>query len=208
MQLIPKTEIVIESAPSTKILNSEKIILDVGGMKCAGCVSAVEKQLIQHPGVKSVCVNLATEVAVIEAEAGTVDAEALAQGLTATGFPSQLRTAKRAGDKSAITNSEVRQRQEMQGTIRQLVIASLLLVLSGIGHFGNIGSTIFPFLNDIWFHCGLATIAIIIPGRPILVEGWLGWRRGAPNMNTLIGLGTLTAYTASLGSFYQSHNLG
>ena len=198
MQLIPKTEIVIESAPSTKILNSEKIILDVGGMKCAGCVSAVEKQLIQHPGVKSVCVNLATEVAVIEAEAGTVDAEALAQGLTATGFPSQLRTAKRAGDKSAITNSEVRQRQEMQGTIRQLVIASLLLVLSGIGHFGNIGSTIFPFLNDIWFHCGLATIAIIIPGRPILVEGWLGWRRGAPNMNTLIGLGTLTAYTASL----------
>lgn len=198
MQLIPKNEIVIESAPSTKLLNSEKIILDVEGMKCAGCVNAVEKQLIQHPGVKSVCVNLATEVAVIEAEVGTVDAEELAQGLTATGFPSQLRTAKRAGDKSTISNSEVRQRQEMQGTIRQLVIASLLLVLSGIGHFGNIGSAIFPFLNDIWFHCGLATIAIIIPGRPILVEGWLGWRRGAPNMNTLIGLGTLTAYTASL----------
>ncbi|MFN7656766.1 MAG: heavy metal translocating P-type ATPase, partial [Dolichospermum sp.] len=38
----------------------------------------------------------------------------------------------------------------------------------------------------------------IIPGRPILVEGWLGWRRGAPNMNTLISLGTLTAYIASL----------
>ncbi len=198
MQLIPKTEIVIESAPSTKILNSEKIILDVGGMKCAGCVNAVEKQLIQHPGVKSVCVNLATEVAVVETEFGTVDAEVLAQGLTATGFPSQLRTAKRTGDKSAIPSQEARQRQEMQGTIRQLVIAGLLLVLSGIGHFGNIGSAVFPFLNDIWFHCGLATIAIIIPGRPILVEGWLGWRRGAPNMNTLIGLGTLTAYTASL----------
>ena len=198
MQLIPESEIVIESAPPTKILNSEKIILDVGGMKCAGCVNAVEKQLIQHPGVKSVCVNLATEVAVVEAEIGNVDAEALVQGLTATGFPSQLRTAKGAGDKSAIPNPEVRQRQEMQGIVRQLGIASLLLLLSGIGHFGNIGSVIFPFLNDIWFHCGLATIAIIIPGRPILVEGWLGWRRGAPNMNTLIGLGTLTAYIASL----------
>jgi Cu2+-exporting ATPase len=198
MQLIPKSEILIESVPPTKILNSEKIILDVGGMKCAGCVNAVEKQLIQHSGVKSVCVNLATEVAVVEVEVGTVDAEALVQGLTATGFPSQLRTAKSAGDKSAIPNPEVRQRQEMQGIVRQLGIAGLLLLLSGIGHFGNIGSVIFPFSNDIWFHCGLATIAIMIPGRPILVEGWLGWRRGAPNMNTLIGLGTLTAYTASL----------
>ena len=197
MQLIPKSEILREPVPPTKILNSEKIILDVGGMKCAGCVNAVEKQLIQHSGVKSVCVNLATEVAVVEAEVGTVDVEALVQGLTATGFPSQLRTGKSAGDnlQSAV---EARQRQEMQGTVRQLGIAGLLLLLSGIGHFGNIGSVIFPFLNDIWFHCGLATIAIIIPGRPILVEGWLGWRRGAPNMNTLIGLGTLTAYTASL----------
>jgi P-type Cu2+ transporter len=198
MQLIPKTEIVAESASPTEILTLEKIILDVGGMKCAGCVSAVEKQLIQQPGVKNVCVNLATEVAVVEAETDSVDAEALAQALTATGFPSQLRTAKNAGDKSAIPNPEAKQRQEMRAIIRQLVIASLLLLLSGIGHFGNIGSSIFPFLNNIWFHCGLATIAIIIPGRPILVEGWLGWRRGAPNMNTLIGLGTLTAYTASL----------
>ncbi|NTW21772.1 MAG: heavy-metal-associated domain-containing protein, partial [Nostocales cyanobacterium W4_Combined_metabat2_030] len=46
MQLTTKSEIVLESTPPTKILNSEKIILDVGGMKCAGCVNAVEKQLI------------------------------------------------------------------------------------------------------------------------------------------------------------------
>ena len=197
MQLTPKSEIVLESSPPTKILNSEKIILDVGGMKCAGCVNAVEKQLIKHPGVKNVCVNLGTEIAVIEAETGIVNPEALAQGLTAAGFPSQLRTAKSA-DNHPQFGVEARQRQEMRTITRQLIIAGLLLLLSGIGHFGNIGSTIFPFLNNIWFHCGLATIAIIIPGRPILVEGWLGWRRGAPNMNTLIGLGTVTAYTASL----------
>jgi P-type Cu2+ transporter len=197
MQLIPKTEIVSESASPQKISDSEKIILDVGGMKCAGCVKAVEKKLLQYPGVKKVCVNLATEVAVVEAEIGTVDTEGLAQGLTDTGFPSQLRKAKSA-DKSTIPSQATRQRQEIQGTIRQLVIASLLLFLSGIGHFGDIGTAIFPFLNNIWFHCGLATVAIILPGRPIVVEGWLGWRRGAPNMNTLIGLGVLTAYTASL----------
>ena len=199
MQLIPKTEIVSESPTTPTTLDSEKIILDVGGMKCAGCVKAVEKQLLQYPGVKSVCVNLATEVAVVEAERGTVDAEALAQKLTETGFPSELRRNKNAGDKSdPARNSATKQRQEIQGTIRQLVVAILLLVLSGIGHVGDLGSSIFPFLNNIWFHCGLATVAIIVPGRQILIEGWQGWRRGAPNMNTLIGLGVLTAYTASL----------
>ncbi|MCW9682234.1 heavy metal translocating P-type ATPase [Dolichospermum planctonicum UHCC 0167] len=197
MQLNQKNQFP-ESTPSQKILTSKKIILDVGGMKCAGCVNAVEKQLIQHLGVKSVCVNLTTEVAVVEIEPGAVDADKLVQGLTATGFPSQLRTAKSGGDKSAVfLTPATRQRQEMQSIIRQLVMAGLLLFLSGIGHFGNIGA-ILPILNNIWFHCGLATIAIIIPGRPILAEGWRGWRRGAPNMNTLIGLGTLTAYIASL----------
>jgi Cu2+-exporting ATPase len=199
MQLIPKTEIASESSTTPTTLDSEKIILDVGGMKCAGCVKAVEKQLLQYPGVKSVCVNLATEVAVVEAERGTVDAEALAQKLTETGFPCELRRNKNADDKSdPARNSATKQRQEIQGTIRQLVVAILLLLLSGIGHFGDLGSSIFPFLNNIWFHCGLATVAIILPGRQILIEGWQGWRRGAPNMNTLIGLGVLTAYTASL----------
>jgi Cu2+-exporting ATPase len=195
MQLVPKTELTPESTTST-----EKIILDVGGMKCAGCVNAVERQLTQLPGVTKVCVNLATEVAVVEALAGVVDADTLAQKLTATGFPTQPRTAKGnvAGKQSALPDAAAKQRQATQAAMKQLLMAGVLLVFSGIGHFGEIGSSILPILNNIWFHCGLATIALILPGRPILVDGWLGWRRGAPNMNTLIGLGTLTAYTASL----------
>ncbi|MEA5616452.1 heavy metal translocating P-type ATPase [Cronbergia sp. UHCC 0137] len=192
MQLLPKTQLSLEITPT------QKIILDVGGMKCAGCVKAVERQLTQHPGVKSVCVNLATEVAVVDVAVGDVDADTLAQGLTATGFPSQIRTAKGkvAEEKS---DHAAKVRQEMVTAIRQLVIAGVLLLLSGIGHFG--GSNL-PILNNIWFHCGLATIALLIPGRPILVDGWLGCRRGAPNMNTLVSLGTLTAYTTSLVALF------
>ncbi|BAZ30685.1 heavy metal translocating P-type ATPase [Cylindrospermum sp. NIES-4074] len=195
MQLVPKTKIAPESAPIT-----EKIILDVGGMKCAGCVNAVERQLTQQPGVKSACVNLATEVAVVESEPGAVDPDALAKVLTASGFPSQIRKARdqATGETSALQDPAVRQRQEMLASMRQLAIATLLLLLSGIGHFGNIGSSLLPILDNIWFHCGLATVALLFPGRPILVDGWLGWRRSAPNMNTLVGLGTLTAYTTSL----------
>ncbi|WP_298921312.1 cation-translocating P-type ATPase [uncultured Nostoc sp.] len=195
MQLVPKTKLAPEFDP---IL--EKIILDVGGMKCAGCVNAVERQLTQHPGVKSACVNLATEVAVVESETGAVDADALAQRLTAVGFPTQPRKARGtvAGEISTLPDPAERQRREMRSSVRQLAIAAMLLLLSGSGHFGNLGSSVLPLLNNIWFHCGLATVALLIPGRSILVDGWLGWRRNAPNMNTLIGLGTLTAYIASL----------
>ncbi|MEH2181148.1 heavy metal translocating P-type ATPase [Nostoc sp.] len=195
MQLVPKTKLAPELDP---IL--DKIILDVGGMKCAGCVNAVERQLTQHPGVKSACVNLATEVAVVESETGAVDADALAQRLTAVGFPTQPRKASGTvvGEIPTLPDPAERQRREMRSSLWQLAIAAVLLILSGSGHFGNLGSSVLPVLNNIWFHCGLATIALLIPGRPILVDGWLGWRRNAPNMNTLVGLGTLTAYIASL----------
>jgi len=195
MQLVPKTKLAPEFDP---IL--EKIILDVGGMKCAGCVNAVERQLTQHPGVKNACVNLATEVAVVESETGAVDADALAQRLTAVGFPTQPRKPNGtvAGEISTLPDPAERQRREMRSSVRQLAIAAILLLLSGSGHFGNLGSSVLPVLNNIWFHCGLATVALLIPGRPIIVDGWLGWRRNAPNMNTLVGLGTLTAYIASL----------
>ncbi|AFY45627.1 cation-translocating P-type ATPase [Nostoc sp. PCC 7107] len=190
MQLVPKTNLDPELAPT-----SEKIILDVGGMKCAGCVTAVERQLTQYPGVKTACVNLATEVAVVESEVGVINPDALAQRLTTAGFPTQPR---KSSNQIALADSANRQQQEMRAAFRQLAIAAILLILSGIGHFSSIIGVTLPILDNIWFHCGLATVALLFPGRPIIIDGWLGWRRNSPNMNTLVGLGTLTAYTASL----------
>ncbi|MBD2300916.1 cation-translocating P-type ATPase [Nostoc sp. FACHB-190] len=190
MQLVSKTNLDPELAPA-----SETIILDVGGMKCAGCVSAVERQLTQYPGVKTACVNLATEVAVVESEVGAVDADALAKRLTTAGFPTQPR---KSSQQAALEDSANRQHQEMRAAFRQLAIAAILLVLSGIGHLSSFIGITWPILDNIWFHCGLATVALLFPGRPIIFDGWLGWRRNSPNMNTLIGLGTITAYTASL----------
>ncbi|MEJ1932669.1 heavy metal translocating P-type ATPase [Nostoc sp. NIES-2111] len=196
MQLVPKTQLNPEPTPPL-----ETIILDVGGMKCAGCVNAVERQLTQQSGVKSACVNLATEVAVVESEVGAVNPDMLAQRLTAAGFPTQPRKPRDQAGEITLEDSAQRQRQQMQTAFRQLMVAGVLLVFSGIGHLGNLGGSI-PVLNNIWFHFGLATVALSIPGRPILVDGWLGWRRNAPNMNTLIGLGTLTAYTTSVVALF------
>ncbi len=199
MQLVPKTMLAVPSIKQSVAPAIETITLNVEGMKCAGCVKVVEQQLAQHPGVLSACVNLVTEVAVVECEVGAVDSSALAERLTAAGFPTQSRypQGKQAGSKTpAPLNPDERQRREMQSAFRQLVMAGVLLIVSSVGHLPG-GESVLP-IHNIWLHCALATVTLLGPGRSILLDGWRGLRTRAPNMNTLVGLGTLTAYTASL----------
>ncbi|HEY9771930.1 MAG TPA: heavy metal translocating P-type ATPase [Coleofasciculaceae cyanobacterium] len=171
------------------------VALDVGGMKCAGCVKAVERQLEQM-GVVSACVNLITEVAVVEYQAESITPEALAQKLTKTGFPSQLRTSDRSIYQIAQSNQAKRQQQSQQ-QVRQLITATVLLVVSSIGHLDHLGLPTIPVLSNIWVHFALATLTLLIPGRALLIDGWRSLTQGMPNMNTLVGLGTSSAYLAS-----------
>ncbi|WNZ23738.1 copper-translocating P-type ATPase [Leptolyngbya sp. NK1-12] len=176
---------------------SETYMLDVGGMKCAGCVKAVENQLLRQQGVLAATVNLVTEAALVECEPG-VDPLTLIQKLTDSGFPSKLRYAQSEVDEAESLTPVEKQQQETRRQLRQVVIAALLLLASAIGHLDHLGWIRVPGLSNIWLHWGLATIALIGPGRPILTDGWRGLRHNMPNMNTLVGLGTLTAYSASL----------
>ncbi|MEG4091256.1 heavy metal translocating P-type ATPase [Microcoleus sp. Pol12B4] len=193
MQFLPKIipEIQAEILPVNES-PPELVTFDVGGMKCAGCAKAVERQLMQYSGVISACVNLAVEVATVECQPGTVDAEALAKKLTDNGFPSQSRLGEHQQEAEAATIE--RRRQEIRQQIKQLTIALILIILSGLGH---VLGTKAPILSNIWFHWGLATLALLVPGRPIIVDGCRSLWRNAPNMNTLVALGAVTAYTAS-----------
>jgi Cu2+-exporting ATPase len=168
MQLSPET--VVATATSV-----ETITLDVAGMKCAGCISVVERQLGQHPGVVAARVNLVTEVAVVECEVGRVDPAVLAEQLTSTGFPSQPRSSQ-AGKIPAQDTLTPAQRREKEAReqVQRLVIAAVLIFLSTVGHIGHwIGAPMIPMLSNIWFHWGLATLALLGPGRAIFVDGWL-----------------------------------
>ena len=172
--------------------------LDVQGMKCAGCVSAVERQLTQNSGVVSACVNLVTEVAVVKYQEGEIAPETLAEKLSDRGFPSQLRTSSNSQKKRISTNQRRQQAQKEQ--LWGLSVAALLLIFSGIGHWGHISGKPLPILSDLWFHWGLATLALLIPGRSLIVDGWRSLWHGMPSMNTLVGLGTCSAYLASFAA--------
>jgi P-type Cu2+ transporter len=176
------------------------IVLDIAGMKCAGCVGAVEKHLLAETGVKSASVNLLTGVAAISVERETVTADALATKLTTKGFPTQPRILS----ETRFNQSHQRQTKYAQASkqiLWQLITAGILLGLSAVGHFTQPDTLMHhghSMLNNFWWHWGLATLAIILPGRAMLVDGWRSLWFGNPNMNTLVGLGTIASYTASV----------
>ena len=191
MQLAPSASNIAPQERSP----SKTITLDITGMKCGGCVKTVEKQLAQYPGAIASCVNLVTEVAVVECQPN-VEPQKLADCLTAAGFRAKPRNST-TGETLTVEDFSERQHREALSALKQLLLASLLLTLSSLGHLPKSILSL-PILENIWLHWGFATITLLIPGRPIIVEGWRGWRRNAPNMNTLVALGTLTAYITSV----------
>lgn len=195
MQLVPKT-VPLASNP---VPDTKKITLDVGSMKCGGCVKTVEKLLLQHPGAIAACVNLVTEVAVVECQVDTEPLE-LAEKLTLAGYPTQPRDAQLSQTEISTLAPEdphQKQQKEMRLALGQLITSAVLLLLSSLGHLPE-SLLALPLLKNIWLHWGLATVTLLLPGRPIIVDGWRGLQRNAPNMNTLVALGTLTAYSASV----------
>ncbi len=191
-------------APPT-VSPPQTAVLDVEGMMCAGCVSTVEKKLLQCEGVVAATVNLVTEIAAIE-YADEADPKAIAQTLTDAGYPSKLRETQNTAALSAETDWLARKENEQKNQRQQLIVAGGLLALSVIGHLQHIEALSrwtqvwqqIPVLNTLWFHGALATLVLLFPARQILVEGFQGARRGSPNMNTLVSLGALSAYTTSL----------
>lgn len=188
------------STPAIATTNTTTIVLDVSGMKCAGCVRAVEKHLLGQSGVESAQVNLLTGVAAITTVESVNEIE-LAQNLTASGFPALARMGTAASHIDRSAQRQDRYAKESRQLLWQLVTAGILLGLSAIGHFtqpsthAQHGTAV---LNDFWWHWGLATLAILFPGRSILTDGWRSLWHGNPNMNTLVSLGVITSYTASV----------
>ena len=190
-RVLPQSSIPTAATPLDQV--RQTVVLDVEGMKCAGCVRAVESQLAAHEGVISARVNLVTEVAVIEAEEA-VSAEVLAEKVTKAGFPTQPRLA----GSNSLFNWIARKEEEQKSQLRRFALAIVLLALSTIGHLRHFGWLSVPVLSDLWFHALLATATLAFPAREILLDGWAGMRRLAPNMNTLVTLGSVSAYAASL----------
>jgi len=164
-------------------------------MKCGGCVRAVEQRLLEQPGVRQASVSLMTRTAWVGLDPALEGDPAgpLVEALAGLGFQAQRR------DQASTPLSRAqRQRQESWWQQwRRLVVALGLLVVSVLGHLSEAGELPLPLLADFRLHAVVATLALALPGRPILVRGLVGALHGVPSMDTLVGLGMGSAYLAS-----------
>ncbi|MFM9100501.1 MAG: heavy metal translocating P-type ATPase, partial [Cyanobium sp.] len=174
-------------------------------MKCASCVSAVERLLLEQPGVRQASVNLLTRTAWVELEpelaamAPEQRSQPLQEALAAMGYSARPRPC----EQQASTRLERQQRRSWWQLWRQLLVSLVLLVLSGMGHFELVAPTLWQGPGGLvftaeWFHALVATAALLGPGRPILLNGARAALAGLPSMDTLVGLGVGSGYVASL----------
>jgi Cu2+-exporting ATPase len=176
------------------------LLLEVEGMKCGGCVRAVEQRLLAQPGVRQASVNLLTRTAWVALDPalspqGQPDpVQPLIEALAAMGYVAHQREEEEGG----LPLAERQEQRSWWQRWRQLLVALLLLLVSAGGHLAEARQLPLPWLADMRLHAVVATLALALPGRPILVVGFRSALAGAPGMDTLVGLGMGSAYLASL----------
>ncbi len=172
----------------------DTVRLRVSGMHCASCVARVESALASVPGVASAAVNLATHRAEVGL-AGAVDAGALTAAVRGAGYDAHVVSTPVADD------AERRERDlEVRDVRRRFVVGlGFGAVVFVLAHVDMVLPGLLRLRGDT---SNLLQLLFTIPVQ--FVAGWgfvrgmvKGFARRAPDMDTLVGLGTLTAFTYS-----------
>lgn len=179
-------------------------------MKCAGCSANVRNLLSSQPLVQSCAVNLVTGTAavVFREESREAEKEAV-EALTARGYPAQVRKVDEDGSIGEEGHSSMgHDHGTMASAQKDLVVAWSLTAALGLHHAGHLlhslgfhelaGSSVLQFLGSPWASGAIGAAALLGPGRKILVDGFRGLANRAPNMDSLVALGTTGSFAAGI----------
>ncbi len=175
-----------------------EIDLNVSGMTCASCVGRVEKALKNVPGVVDASVNLASGRAHVNLSTSGPTASDLTKAVINAGYEATV-----AVDRKADAQKRERQlKEELQALKRAFVISALFTlpvfllemgahVLPGFADFvhntlGHRNSAILQFV--------LTSVVLFWPGRRFFQHGIPALLRLAPDMNSLVAMGTSAAW--------------
>jgi Au+-exporting ATPase len=192
------------SVPAIPAGSAGAIVLSIEGMTCASCVGRVERALKTAPGVTEAVVNLATERATIR---GTANAATLLAAIVGAGYDAKIIGAA-VGDGGE--DEATQQAQKKQAEQRQLTSDfTLAAILTAPVFLIEMGSHLIPGVHGLieatigmqwsWYiQFALTTIVLFGPGIRFYQKGLPALGRLAPDMNSLVAVGTLAAYGYSL----------
>ena len=160
----------------------------VEGMHCASCVNRVEQALCELPGVESAAVNLATREARVMHEQDAPGEAALQEAVDSVGFTYRPIA---AGESHRKEDAERHHHQHRQQFLRFAVAAPLALAVMLLSHL----DLDFPGVN--WLLFGLTAPIVCWAGLPFFTSAWNGLKHRRADMDTLIAMGTGTAFAVS-----------
>ncbi|MEE3716798.1 heavy metal translocating P-type ATPase [Tumidithrix elongata RA019] len=191
------------------------VTLSVQGMKCAGCVAVVEKRLSDCEGVRAASVNLLTERATVvyESEIDRTElVEHLVKAIASAGFAAQPQAAKPTPQQASLAASVEASQSRVSNILLNfqrnlakwdMVPPIALIGLALVGHLGPMGILHLPILSNMYAHWAIATLALLTLGREIWWDGAKCLWYRSPNMNSLVSLGTISAYIASVVALFK-----
>lgn len=187
---------------------SESNTFQVTGMSCASCVGRVEKALKAGEGVLDVSVNLANETALVRYVSDITSPDKIAEISTLAGYPAKVRIQGQA-DKTDRKAKEAAILGRL--TLLAAVLAMPVFVIEMGGHIfpalhGFIHSTI-GMQNSRLLQFALTTVVLAGPGLQFYTKGFPALLKGAPDMNSLVALGTSAAYGFSLAATFAPNLL-
>ncbi|MGB0822875.1 MAG: heavy metal translocating P-type ATPase, partial [Alphaproteobacteria bacterium] len=179
---------------------TSKVTLNIASMSCASCVGRVDKALADVPGVLSVSVNLAAETATIEYLEGAVSLGDLMAASAAIGYPAEIAEAQASQSRAA------RKAEEADGLRRSVLLAAILtlpvFILEMGSHlipaFHHLVMTTIGLQTSWIIQFVLATLVLFGPGRHFYTKGFPALFKGAPDMNSLVAVGTGAAWGYSV----------
>ncbi|MFC6673772.1 heavy metal translocating P-type ATPase [Marinobacterium aestuariivivens] len=173
--------------------NEGSIHLAVTGASCASCVRSIEKALSGVEGVESATFNLAEREAIVN---GRVDARSLIQAVEAAGYgASEITDEEQASDEK-----EKAEEAYYRKLLKEMAIALALGVpLMAYGVLGGEMNVVTTGERLFWLLIGLVTLGVMVfAGSHFYTGAWKSFKAHSANMDTLIALGTGTAWLYSM----------
>lgn len=173
---------------------------NVTGMSCAACSARVEKAVKKVPGVTSCSVSLLTNSMGVE---GTASPAAILSAVQEAGYGASPKnaSARKASDASADLDALA---DHETPKLKRRLIASLgfLLVLM----YFSMGHMMWGWPLPHWFdgnHVAMGLVQLLLAGivmvinQKFFINGFKGLIHGAPNMDTLVALGSMASFVWS-----------
>ena len=173
---------------------------NVTGMSCAACSARVEKAVKKVPGVTSCSVSLLTNSMGVE---GTASPAAILSAVQEAGYGASPKSA--SASKAADTSADLDALADRETPkLKRRLIASLgfLLVLM----YFSMGHMMWGWPLPHWFdgnHVAMGLVQLLLAGivmvinQKFFINGFKGLIHGAPNMDTLVALGSMASFVWS-----------